>query len=107
MKSAFAMLVIATMAVALGCNKSEPGGPGAKSSNTQKPITRAPKNETFKIAAPTLETTVKQGEHKEVTIDVERSADFKQDVTLSFKGDKGVNVTPATATVKASSTDTK
>jgi hypothetical protein len=54
-----------------------------------------------------MATTLKQGEQKEVAVSVDRSSDFKQDVTMTFKGDKGVSVTPETATVKADSTDTK
>ena len=49
----------------------------------------------------------KQGEQKEATVEVERSADFKQDVTLTFQGDKGVAISPPSYTVKASSSDTK
>jgi len=106
MKRACAILIASALVAFLGCNQSGPGGPGAKKADT-KTITGAPKNETFSISAPTLETSVKQGEEKEVDITVNRSKDFKQDVTLTFKGDKAVTITPSSATVKASDKDTK
>jgi uncharacterized membrane protein len=106
MKSAFTSVIIGALLIALGCNKSEPGGPAARSTDNRNSITRTPKHETFRVSAPATTTTLKQGEQKEVSLEVERSADFKQDVTLTFKGDKGVTITPASTTVKASSGDT-
>jgi uncharacterized membrane protein len=106
MKRAFSVAVASALVLFLGCNKSEPGGPDAKRSDAKNPITGAPNNESFRISAPAVDTTLKQGEHKQVDVEVERSKDFKQDVTLTFKGDKGVSVTPASATVKASDKDT-
>ena len=107
MKKACAVLIASALMVFSGCNQSEPGGPGAKRADNKNPVTGAPKNETFRVSAPTMETTVNQGEEKEVEISVDRSKDFKQDVILTFKGDKGVTVTPSSATVKASDKDTK
>src|SRR5207245_9187312 len=81
--------------------------PGSKRAANTTPVTGSPKNETFRIAAPATETSLKQGEEKEVDVTIDRSKDFKQDVTLTFKTDKGVTVTPSSATVKASDKDTK
>jgi hypothetical protein len=107
MKRVLTVLALSVLCGSLGCNNSEPGGPGARSPRNENPITGAPKNDTFKIEAPMMETGLKQGEQKEVELTVDRSKDFKQDVTLTFKSDKGITVTPSSATVKASSKDTK
>lgn len=59
--------------------------------------------EGFKIAAPTFDTKVKQGEVQNVTITLERGESFKQDVTLELKLTKGEGLTldPAKVIVKA------
>jgi uncharacterized membrane protein len=62
------------------------------------------KGEGFKIAVPTFDTKVKQGETQSVTISLERGDSFKQDVTLEIKLSKGEGLTfdPAKVLVKAS-----
>jgi uncharacterized membrane protein len=62
------------------------------------------KGEGFKIAVPTFETKIKQGEIQNVTISLERGESFKQDVTLEIKLSKGKGLTfePAKVIVKAS-----
>jgi len=62
------------------------------------------KGEGFKIAVPTFDTKVKQGEIQSVTISLERGESFKQDVTLEIKLSKGEGITfdPAKVLVKAS-----
>ena len=62
------------------------------------------KGEGFKIAVPTFETEIKQGEIQSVTISIERGESFKQDVKLVFKTAKGISVEPTDVTVKASDT---
>ncbi len=61
------------------------------------------KGEGFKIAVPTFEVKVKQGETQNVTISIERGKSFKQDVTLQIKLFKGEEITfePAKVLVKA------
>jgi hypothetical protein len=55
-----------------------------------------------------METTLKQGDQKDVTISVDRDKMFKGDVTLKLSTEgKGITITPSTATVKASDTETK
>jgi uncharacterized membrane protein len=107
MKKRCAILIVSAFVVTVGCNQSEPGGPGAKKADNKNVVTGSPKNETFRISAPATTTTLKQGEKKEIDVTVDRSSDFKQDVTLAFKGDSGVTVAPSSATVKASDKDTK
>jgi uncharacterized membrane protein len=62
------------------------------------------KGEGFKIAVPTFETEIKQGEVQSVTISIERGESFKQDVKLMFKTTKGISVEPTDVMVKASDT---
>jgi uncharacterized membrane protein len=60
------------------------------------------KGEGFKIAVPTFDTKVKQGETQAVTIKLQRDDSFKQDVKLQIEASKGISVDPAKVTVKAS-----
>ena len=62
------------------------------------------KGEGFKIAVPTFDTKIKQGETQSITISLERGDSFKQDVTLEIKLSKGEGLTfdPAKVIVKAS-----
>ena len=62
------------------------------------------KGEGFKIAVPTFDTKIKQGEVQSVTISLKRGESFKQDVTLEIKLSKGEGITfdPAKVIVKAS-----
>jgi uncharacterized membrane protein len=78
--------VVIAAAALVGCNKSEPGG-GAG-------------NDTFKVVAPALGTSVKQGEFQSVKVSIERGEGFKQAVKLEFKSSTGVTVDPDSTTVK-------
>jgi len=79
----------------------------AAGANSHRDILGKPKNDTFDLKAPSLATKVKQGESKQVTITVERSNDFKEDVTLkAMTSDKGLTISPSTAMVKASDANT-
>jgi uncharacterized membrane protein len=62
------------------------------------------KGEGFKIAIPTFDTKVTQGETQSITISLERGESFKQDVKLEIKLSKGKGITfePAKVLVKAS-----
>ena len=62
------------------------------------------KGKGFKIAVPTFDTKIKQGEIQSVTLSLERGDSFKQDVTLKIKLSKGEGITfdPAKILVKAS-----
>lgn len=64
------------------------------------PIAGDPEN-SFRLDAPNLATTIKQGETKVVTIGISRSKNFDQDVTLKFEGlPEGVTIDPAEAMIK-------
>ena len=61
------------------------------------------KGEGFKIAVPTFDTKINQGETQSVILSLERGDSFKQDVTLEIKLSKGKGITfdPAKVLVKA------
>lgn len=61
----------------VGCNKSPEGGnPGT--------------SDTFKVSAPTMATTLKQGEKETVTMNVTRGTDFKKSVDLKADAPTGL-----------------
>ena len=62
------------------------------------------KGEGFKIAVPTFNIEIKQGETQSVTVSVERGESFKQDVKLAIKTTKGISIEPTDVMVKASDT---
>jgi len=100
---------IAALLVAglVGCTGSgTPGGPGA-SSSTNKPVVGL-NDDTFNLDMPTLATTLKQGEAKQVSIGIKRGNNFKEDVALKFEGlPPDVTVDPMTPTIKAGETEAK
>jgi hypothetical protein len=133
MKKLLVAGLMMSLSTVLGCGtRSEPGGPGAHASattsstgattrqsgyhspettqtskDTNRDITGKPKNDTFDIKVPALATTIKQGESKEVTVTLERSKDFKEDVTLkAMTQDKGLTISPSTHAVKATDANT-
>jgi hypothetical protein len=64
------------------------------------PIAGDPEN-SFRLDAPNLATTIKQGEKKVVTIGIARSKNFDQDVTLMFEDvPTGVTIDPAEPMIK-------
>jgi len=64
------------------------------------PIAGDPEN-SFRLDAPNLATTIKQGETKVVTIGIARAKNFDQDVTLMFEGvPTGVTIEPAEPMIK-------
>lgn len=62
------------------------------------------KGKGFKIAVPTFDTKIKQGEVQSVTLSLARGESFKQDVTLKIELSKGEGISfdPAKVLVKAS-----
>ena len=58
--------------------------------------------EGFKIAVPTFNTDVKQGDRRTVTVSLHRGESFKRDVKLEIKAAKGISVEPVDVTVKGS-----
>jgi hypothetical protein len=79
----------------VGCNTSPPGASGSG----------VARNATFDIKAPSLATTLKQGDTKEVKLTIDRGKDFHGDVTIKFDPASGITVDPSSHTV--TSTDDK
>jgi len=115
MKTLRNVLFLVALAGLVGCQQSTPpGGPGATDKNkpaTDKNKPDAGKRDTglttpensFRLTLPNLETSIKQGEKKTVTIGISRGKNFDQDVKLSFGNPpKGVTITPETPALKAS-----
>ncbi len=110
MRSRRSLVILAScLALAFGCeSKSSPGGPGASKAKDTTSVTGHQKGDTFKVAVPSTETSIKQGEQKEVKIKVDRGDTLKQDVTLTITPeDKEITVEPAKHTVKASDAATE
>ncbi len=77
------------LSVGIGCNKSSEGGvTGTK--------------DTFKIGAPVMATTIKQGDKQTVSITVDRDSGFQQSVKLDAQAPKGLKVDMDKSTVKGS-----
>jgi uncharacterized membrane protein len=90
MKKVIMIAVTLALATVLGCySSSEKGGSVLK-------------GEGFKIAVPTFDIEIKQGETQSVSISLERGESFKQDVKLIIKAAKGISVEPTDVMVKAS-----
>ena len=90
MKMASAFVTMLALAVVSGCQSAGPRGGGVS------------RDEGFKIAVPTFETTVKQGELQTVAVSIQRGEYFKRDVRLQIKASKGIGVDPTNIMVKAS-----
>lgn len=87
MKKLVTSLLVPTLMIVIGCNKSEPGGTPGKE---------------FKISAPTVPTTIKQGDTQTVSVSLDRDKDFKQDVKLKVEAPAGISAQLGSNEVKAS-----
>ena len=90
MKTACVFVATLSLAVVFGCQSAGPRGGGVS------------RDEGFKIAVPTFETAVKQGELQTVAVSIQRGEFFKRDVTLEIEASKGIAVDPTNIKVKAS-----
>jgi uncharacterized membrane protein len=90
MKTTITIVMTLVLATLFGCQSSSPQGGSAV------------KGEGFKIAVPTLDVTLQQGEVQNVTVSLERGEYFKQDVKLQIEAAKGISVEPTSVTIKAS-----
>lgn len=107
MKSLFAGLAVTAVVLVTGCAEGTPGGPGAKEVTANKPIVGQADN-TFSLDVPKMSTTLKQGETKDLAIDVARGKNFSEDVELKFSGvPKGVTVDPASPVIRHSDKEAK
>jgi uncharacterized membrane protein len=107
MKSLFAGLAVTAAVLVTGCAEGTPGGPGAKEVTANKPIVGQADN-TFSLDVPKMSTTLKQGETKDLAIDVARGKNFSEDVELRFSAvPKGVTVDPASPVIMHSDKEAK
>lgn len=115
-------VAIAALIGIVGCtSQSDRGGPGAANQNVNRsyrtpdnpvvPDTNADrpidKDDTFRVKVPALETNLKRGESKEVTIMVDRGSKFTQAVKLQFAAPTGIRISPATINLPGGEQDMK
>jgi hypothetical protein len=108
MKALGTGLIALAMAALAGCNngstgtsEKHAGGPGAGTNVTARGPLIGEGDNQFALSPPALATHVKQGEEKEVKIDIKRGKDFDKDVALKFSDvPKGVTITPEHPTIK-------
>ena len=89
-----------------GCGQSgTSGGPGANQQTSNKPVIGESDN-AFRLSTPSLSTSVKQGERKDVNIGISRGNNFDQDVALKFEDlPQGVTIDPASPMLKHDAKD--
>lgn len=125
MKPLMPIVLLSGAVSMLGCADGTPGGPGAgtKTTSTERKVetpatvntpatdttttvnrpTYGEAEETFRISAPTLSTSLKQGESTTAKLSLSRGTNFDEDVTLSFENlPKGVTIEPTTVVIKHS-----
>ncbi|MFO0880867.1 MAG: NEW3 domain-containing protein [Gemmataceae bacterium] len=85
-----ALLVVAGL---MGCNQSDRGGNNSD---------RTPSSATFRVSAPTLATTIKQGDKQTVKLSLDRGSNFKETVALKADAPSGITVDLEPRNVKAS-----
>jgi len=90
MKMVITFVTTLALAVVSGCQSAGPRGGGVS------------RDEGFKIAVPTFQTDVKQGELQTIAVSIQRGEYFKRDVKLEIKASKGIGVAPTNIMVKAS-----
>jgi hypothetical protein len=90
MKTATTIVLMLALAAMCGCQSSSPRGGGMT------------KDVGFKIAVPTFNTVVRQGQTQNVTVSLERGDSFKQDVKLQIEASTGISVEPTSVIIKAS-----
>ncbi len=86
MKTTIMIAMALAVTVLVGCESPRGGGMSG--------------GEGFRIATPTFDTKIKQGETESVTISLHRGESFKRDVALEIRASKGISVEPAKAVVK-------
>jgi hypothetical protein len=100
MKRSFVGLLVLSLVALIGCDKGTPGGPGAANPSAKT-------DETFTLSAPGS-TTLKQGETKQVVINIKRGKSFQEDVSLKVGDEpKGVSFTHPSSVIKHGETEAK
>ena len=100
MKRIAASLLLPIVLVLTGCNQGSPGGPGADNMTNKRPAVGQVSN-SFNLNPPMMQTTLKQGETKIVSLGIKRGADFDQDVSIKFSElPKGMKIDPSSPVIK-------
>ncbi|HZU97448.1 MAG TPA: hypothetical protein VFF73_12180 [Planctomycetota bacterium] len=81
MKKMLGALLFVALAAGLGCHSGSSGGPGTEDPSKEHYVGNP--DESFNIVM--VETQIRQGETKTVTIPIKRTVNFEEDVTLSFE----------------------
>ena len=89
MKRVITIAMTLALTTAVGCSFSSRGGGLSQ-------------DEGLRIAGPSFDTNVKQGELQTVTVSLHRGESFKRNVTLEIEASKGISVDPTRVVVKAS-----
>jgi hypothetical protein len=96
--------LLVALVVMVGCKReSEKGGPGADSNRAGKDNRGAEESSADNTFTLTKLGNLKleQGQRKEITVNLNRGSEFKQEVNITFKAPPDVKIEPASATIKA------
>jgi hypothetical protein len=106
MKLIFSSIIVASLVIAVGCDKGgSAGGPGATSPETKQPRFGTA-DDTFSLTAASM--TVKQGDVSPGTIGIKRGTNFAQDVTIAFADlPSGVTIEPASPVLRHGDSEAK
>lgn len=111
MKTWTSILLAGALAAFVGCNKSEPGGPGASSTHSSTIMDKIKGDpNTFTFSEKYTSVSLKQGEKQEMTIAINRGKDFKQAVKVKVDvpaDAKGLKIDKPEGEIKASDTEMK
>jgi len=104
----FVMLALIAFIGCTSASTSEKHAGGGTNPSQKDPIIGTGEGK-FDLDPPTLATSVKQGETKQVKIGIKRGNNFTEDVTLKFEGSpdmpKGVSFDPASPKIKHGDND--
>jgi hypothetical protein len=81
MKKMLGALSFAALAAVVGCHTGSSGGPGTEDPSKGHYVGKP--DESFTLGM--VQTQIRQGETKTVTIPINRTVNFEEDVTLSFE----------------------
>jgi uncharacterized membrane protein len=87
MKTLIASLLVVGLVALVGCNQSPTGGTAG---------------EEFRLSAPVMPTSIKQGDTQTITLSVNRDRDFQRDVMLNVDAPKGLRAELSDTKVEAS-----
>jgi len=104
MKKLITSLCVVGLIASVGCNTSTTGGRTPTTSSTGSHTTMGNK-ESFKLSAPTMSTSIKQGTSEKVKVSISRGHDFKDNVKLTAKAsDPKLHVTMEPTAFRGSET---